>query len=69
MFNDNQGIKRMALAITHYAYRNTALEDYHSKNVEMGMSFYKKMYNIVYKKLRTVKLLHKYIDKYTSEIF
>ncbi len=68
MFNDDQGMRKMALAITHYAYRNTALEEYHSKSTKMNMSFYKKIYNLVYKKLRTVKLLHKYINEYPFDI-
>lgn len=55
MFEDNQEMRKMALAITHYAYRNTSLEDYHSECIKMGKPFYTKVYNIVYKKLKKVK--------------
>lgn len=40
MFNSEQGKRKMALVISHYAYRNTALEDYHSKSIMMDMLFY-----------------------------
>lgn len=66
MFNDDKGMREMALAITHYVYRNTAIEDHHTNNVRMDMQFYKKIYNLVYKKLNTVKALHKYIADYPS---
>ena len=67
MFNSEQGKRKMALVISHYAYRNTPLEDYHSKSIMMDMLFYKKIYKIVYTKLKKVELLHKYIENYNIE--
>lgn len=68
MFNDEQGKRKMAYAITRYAYRNTALEDYHSKSIMMDMSFYKRIYKIVYAKLKKVGLLNKYIQEYQGDM-
>lgn len=67
MFDNEQGKRKMALGISHYAYRNTVLEDYHSECIKMDMSFYKKIYRIVYTKLKNAKLLHKYIENYSEE--
>lgn len=64
MFNNEEGKRAMAYIITRYAYRDTALENYHVKSVIMDMSLYKKIYNIVYAKLKKVSLLHKYIESY-----
>lgn len=52
MFNGEQGKREMAYIITRYAYRDTALEDYHSKSIVMDMLFYKRIYNIVFSKLK-----------------
>ncbi len=64
MFNSEEGKREMAYIITRYAYRDTALEYYHSKSIMMDMLFYKKIYNIVFAKLKKVGLLHKYIENY-----
>lgn len=66
MFNDEKGMRLMALSLTHYVYRNTAIEDYHSEGVTMDMEFYKKIYNIVYRKIKKVKQFHKYIRNYSG---
>lgn len=68
MFNSKQDERKMALAITHYAYRNTALEDYHADDVKMDKAFYKKIYKIVYGKLKNAKEFNKYIKNYHDEI-
>ena len=67
MFNSEKKKKKMALVISHYAYRNTPLEDYHSKSIMMDMLFYKKIYKIVHTKLKKVEILHKYIENYNIE--
>ncbi len=46
--------KRLAKSITHYIYRNTALEDYHADGVTMSAAFYDTMYGIISEKLKTV---------------
>ncbi len=67
MFNNDEGKREMAYVITRYAYRDTALEDFHSISIKMDMSFYKKIYNIVYAKLKKVSLLFKYIENYQAD--
>ena len=64
MFNSEDGKRKMALAITHYVYRDTALENYHSKDIVMDMAFYQKIYRIVYAKLKNVKRFHPFIDEF-----
>lgn len=61
MFNKEDEKRIMARSITHYVYRNTVLEDYHSKCVKMNMKFYKKMYKVIYTKLEQVKKFYSYI--------
>ena len=61
MFSKEDEKRIMARSITHYVYRNTVLEDYHSKCVKMDMKFYKKIYKVVYTKLEEVKKYHPYI--------
>lgn len=68
MYNSKQDETKMALAITHYAYRNTVLEDYHSVCVKMDKALYKRIYNTVYNKLKNVKTFHKYIIKFSDGI-
>ncbi|MDE6656661.1 MAG: hypothetical protein K2J85_06705 [Anaeroplasmataceae bacterium] len=67
MYNSEAGKRKMALAITHYAYRNTFLEDYHSESKRLDMNFYNELYSIVDEKLRNVLLFHKYIEGYPKE--
>lgn len=67
MLNTNQEERKLALAITHYAYRNTVLEDYHSDSITMDKSFYKKIYKTVYCKLKNVEKFHKYIKIFHSD--
>lgn len=68
MFNTDEELRKVALSITHYVYRNTKLEDYHSKGVIMNNDFYKLIYSIVYRKLNNVRVLHKYIANYTNKL-
>ncbi len=68
MFDTEEGKRKVALSLTHYIYRNTRLEDYHSAGVEMDGGLYKKIYATVYAKLKNVKLLHKYIAGYPREL-
>lgn len=67
MFNDDKGRRSIALSITHYAYRNTKLEDYHSDCVKMDKKLYHIVYNIVRSKLNNVRLLQRYIDEFPCE--
>lgn len=64
MYDTDEELRKVARSVTHYAYRNTKLEDYHSDGVKMDGAFYKKIYAIVYKKLENVRLLHKYIARF-----
>ncbi|MDE6274803.1 MAG: hypothetical protein K2L87_07145 [Clostridiales bacterium] len=68
MFNDDTGRRKMALAITHYAYRNTAqLENYHSGEPKpMDREFYRTIYGVVYPRLKKAQLLQRYIDDFPS---
>ncbi len=68
MFNAKVNDKKMALYLTHYIYRNTSLEDYHCTAVQMNGEFYKKIYNIVYRKVKNVCLLHKFIVNYNGDV-
>lgn len=47
--------RKLALCYTHIAYRNTALEDYHSQNVIMDDDFYNIIYEIVSKQIKRIK--------------
>ena len=47
MFNTDDELRKVALSLTHYVYRNTKLEDYHADCVTMDGIFYKKIYAIV----------------------
>lgn len=53
--------RKLARAITHYVYRNTKIEDYHSENVVMDLNFYKKVYKQVYAKMVKAERFTKYI--------
>lgn len=64
MYNDEKGRRAMALSITHYAYRNTRLEDFHAECVRMDQNFYRIIYNTVRAKLKNVKELQRYIDSF-----
>lgn len=64
MYGTDEELRKVARSVTHYAYRNTKLEDYHSDGVKMDGAFYKKIYAIVYKKLENVRLLHKYVARF-----
>lgn len=64
MFNNENDLRKVALSLTHYVYRNTKLEDYHLEDVIMDKAFYKKIYRIVYDKVNKVKLLHKYVTRF-----
>lgn len=63
MFNTEDSKRTLALVITHYAYRNTVLENYHAENTKMDMEFYKKIYKVVYTNLKKVALYNKYTYK------
>ena len=68
--NTNENfLRKLALSITHYAYRNTELEDYHSENVVMDMDFYQTIFKIVDSKIENVKKYTKYLTLglYVSE--
>lgn len=67
MYNDDTGRRIMARSITHYAYRNTKLEDYHAENVKMDKVFYRTIYNLVRVKLNNVRLLQRYLDEFPCE--
>ncbi len=47
MFNNENDLRKVALSLTHYVYRNTKLEDYHSEDVIMDKAFYKNLPNCV----------------------
>ncbi len=64
MYNDEKGRRAMALSITHYVYRNTRLEDFHSESVRMDRYFYRIIYSTVRTKLKNVKELQRYIDSF-----
>lgn len=64
MYNDDKGRRAMALSITHYVYRNTRLENFHSECVYMDKNFYRLIYNTVRTKLKNVKEMKKYIDAF-----
>jgi len=68
MFNTDDELRKVALSLTHYVYRNTKLEDYHADCVTMDGIFYKKIYAIVYKKLANARQLHKYVANYPERI-
>jgi len=61
MIRDEEFFRKLALSITHFVYRNTELEDYHSECVTMDMDFYKLMYNIVNEKMSIVARYNKYL--------
>lgn len=61
MFNKEAEKRIMAKSITHYVYRNTLIEDYHSQRIKMDMKLYKKIYKVVCIKLKEVKKFHPYI--------
>lgn len=67
MYNDDIGRRKVAISITHYAYRNTKLEDYHSDGVKMDKNFYRTIYNVVSSKLKNVRLLQRYLDDFPNE--
>ncbi len=67
MFDTDEQIRKVARSLTHYIYRNTALENYHSDGVKMDGGFYKKIYGIVYRKINKVKLLHGYAAEYPGK--
>ncbi len=67
MYNDDKGRRIMALSITHYAYRNTPIEDFHADDVKMDKELYRKVYNIVRRKLQNVCLLQCYLDDFPCE--
>ena len=43
------------------------MEDYHSDNVKMDKDFYKRIHGIVYRKIKNVCLLHKYVAEYQGK--
>lgn len=69
MFNDENGRKKLALSITHYAYRNTSqLENFHAGDPkQMNQTFYRTIYNVVYSKLKNVQLFQRYIDDFPKQ--
>lgn len=56
--------RAFALAITHYVYRNTKIEDYHSKSIKMNLDFYRQIYKMVHQKMGNVERYSKYILKF-----
>ena len=66
MFNSEEEKRKLSLAIVHYAYRNTVIEDYHSYGIKMDMNFYKKIYKIVHTKLANVKNFHRYVNLFDA---
>lgn len=58
--------RKLALCYTHIAYRNTALEDYHSQNVIMDDDFYNIIYEIVSKQIKRIKRNQKILVQINS---
>ena len=54
MYNTDEELRKVACSLTHYIYRNTAVEDYHSDNVKMGERVYAIGNPIGYEFQRTV---------------
>lgn len=53
--------KILAKSIAHYVYRDTKLEDFHSRSIFMNKEFYSTVYKIVYRKTQIVKKYLNYI--------
>lgn len=62
MFSTDDGKRKLALALTHYVYRNTKVEDFHADNEILSASLYKKVYAIVKRRVNLVLKYQKYLN-------
>ncbi len=60
--------KKIAKIFAHYAYRNTAVEDFHAgQSVIMNDEIYQKVYEIVAGKIRRIQRNHKLLLDFKSK--